>query len=89
MRVSLITIGALALTLFSAVGAEARPVWLKGRAADRFIAVHFPHASIPGPINAAFYYRSYHRLRRGWASCNVPAMGARSDGVVSTCYVRY
>ncbi len=89
MRVSLVAAGALVMALVSAGSADARTVWLAGAKADRFIARYFPHAEIPGPINAAFSYRSHHRLHRGWASCNVPAMGARSDGAVSTCDVKF
>jgi hypothetical protein len=87
MRASFIV--ALLLATFFAGSAEARTVWIVGDKADRFIARYFPHASIPGPINAAFDYRKHHRLHRGWGSCYVPAMGGRSDGQVTTCYVKF
>ena len=72
--------------LFAASQAEARHVWYFGKKADAFIAKYLPTASIPGPINQAFLF-GHHR--HGWASCNVPAMGARSDGAVSECYVKF
>jgi len=80
---------AVSLTLacfFAASEAEARHVWYFGAKADAFIAKYLPNASIPGPINQAF---TYDHHRHGWASCNVPAMGARSDGAVSECYVKF
>ncbi len=64
-------------------------VHLKGPQADAFIHQHFPNASIPGPVQGRFPYRVHGLLRHGHATCSVPAMGARSDGVVSTCTVRY
>jgi hypothetical protein len=73
-------------SLFAASAAEARYVWYSGAKADAFIAKYLPGASIPGPINQAFTY-GYHR--HGWASCMVPAMGGRSDGEVSQCYVKF
>ena len=72
--------------LLAAGEAQARHVWYFGAKAEAFIARYLPNASIPGPINQAFVY-GHHR--HGWASCNVPAMGARSDGAVSECYVKF
>ena len=72
--------------LLAASPAEARHVWNFGAKADAFIAKYLPGASIPGPINQAFVY-GHHR--HGWASCIVPAMGARSDGAISECYVKF
>jgi hypothetical protein len=70
--------------------AEAKTVELKGDAADSFIASHFPNVVIPGPVNGAFtYINNKGRKIRGHAACSVPAMGARSDGAVSTCSVKY
>jgi len=69
--------------------AYAVTVHLKGPHADAFIHEHFPHASIPGPVRGRFPYRVRGLLRHGHANCNVPAMGARSDGAVSTCTVKY
>jgi hypothetical protein len=84
----LILAGALAV-LFPSI-ALAKTVMLKGHAADAFIARHFPNADIPGPVRGYFrYVDSRHHHKRGYATCNVPAMGARSDGAVSTCRVRY
>ena len=85
MRKRLIAALSLA-SLVAATGAQARHVWYFGAKADAFIAKYLPNASIPGPINQAFTY-GHHR--HGWASCNVPAMGGRSDGEVSECYVKF
>jgi hypothetical protein len=72
--------------LFAATNAEAEI--LKGAAADSFIAKYFPHADIPGPVEGPFVYiDKWGKHRRGHANCNVPAMGARSDGEVSRCSV--
>jgi len=62
---------------------------LRGASADAFIAQHFPNASIPGPVEGSFSYGVGRHKRLGRATCNVPAMGARSDGAVSTCIVLY
>ena len=62
---------------------------LRGAKADAFIAKHFPNAAIPGPVQGSFTYDVFHYKRFGRATCNVPAMGARSDGAVSTCTVVY
>lgn len=72
-----------------ASGAQARTIHLHGKAADDFIARHFPNAAIPGPVKGVFAYRKAGHIRHGQANCNVPAMGARSDGAVSTCRVHY
>jgi len=85
MRKRLVAAFSLAF-LFAANEAQARHVWYFGDKADAFIAKYLPGASIPGPINQAFTY-GHHR--HGWASCYVPAMGGRSDGQVSECYVKF
>ncbi|ARN83045.1 hypothetical protein [Methylocystis bryophila] len=69
--------------------AFAAPVRLKGAKADAFIAKYFPNADIPGPVEGSFTYKKGARTAVGHASCNVPAMGARSEGEVSTCTVKY
>jgi hypothetical protein len=69
--------------------AQAKTVELKSDAADSFIARHFPNAAIPGPVEGAFKYVRHGRITRGHAKCFVPAMGERSDGVVSSCKVAY
>ena len=81
----------LSLTLCGlfASPADALTAHLKGKKADAIIAKHFPEASIPGPVEGAFTYGAFHYKRFGHASCNAPAMGARSDGAVSTCTVVY
>ena len=88
MRAFLVVVGLFLLGI-SVTSAEAHTVWITGAAADHFIARYLPNASIPGPINQAFSYVSHHHRRHGWASCIVPAMGGRSDGEVSTCYVKF
>ncbi len=76
--------------LFISSSADARAVVLKGQAAESFIAKYFPQASIPGPVSGAFSYVDKRgRHRRGHARCDVPAMGARSDGAVSRCSVTW
>jgi hypothetical protein len=79
----------LTLCALSVSPAYALTVHFKGKRADAFIAKHFPSASIPGPVEGSFTYGVFHYKRYGRASCNVPAMGARSDGAVSTCTVVY
>jgi hypothetical protein len=70
--------------------AHAQTVTLDDAAADDFIARHFPDASIPGPVNGTFKYVAKDgRTLQGYADCFVPAMGERSDGVVSTCTIQY
>lgn len=78
-----------AMVLLVAHPAFAGPGILKGRAADKFIAKHFPNADIPGPVSGAFAYVKRGRRATGHAKCFVPAMGARSEGAVSTCSVWY
>lgn len=79
-----------AMLLVIADAANARPVILKGDPADAFIAKHFPNAELPGPVSGAFTYLSKRgRQAAGHARCFVPAIGARSDGAVSTCSVWY
>jgi len=81
----------LSLTLCGlfAAPALAAPVHLKGKKADAFIAKYFPNADIPGPVQGEFTYKKGKHNAVGHASCNVPAMGARSEGEVSTCTVNY
>ena len=69
--------------------ALAHPVTLRRGAADAFIAKSFPNAEIPGDVSGAFTYVRHGGTHVGHAKCNVPAMGARSDGAVSTCTVWY
>jgi hypothetical protein len=80
----------IAILCAAATSANANTVILNGKAADSFIARHFPNASIPGPVAGAFtYINKSGRHARGHASCYVPAMGGRSDGEVSKCTVKY
>ncbi len=72
-----------------ASSAFAHPVTLKRAAADAFIAKYFPNAYIPGDLEGPFSYVRQGGKNVGHAKCNVPAMGARSDGAVSTCSVWY
>jgi hypothetical protein len=89
MRLS-IALAAALLAATIASGASALPVELKGKAADKFIDKYFPNANFPGPTSGRFRYRDPHgRPRVGHADCDVPAMGARSDGAVDTCTVWY
>jgi hypothetical protein len=69
--------------------ALAHPMNLTGAAADAFISKHFPNVYIPGDVSGKFAYVHNGRRYAGHAKCNVPAMGARSDGAVSTCSVWY
>jgi len=69
--------------------AQARTEHLRGDKADAFIAENFPKAELPGEVKGAFTYAQHGRKKIGHARCNVPAMGARSDGAVSTCAVVY
>lgn len=69
--------------------ASAHPVPLKGAAADAFIARNFPNAEIPGEVSGKFTWVRHGYQHVGRAKCFVPAMGARSDGAVSTCTVWY
>jgi hypothetical protein len=70
--------------------AHAKNVSLSGDAADSFIERHFPDAEIPGPVKGTFDYTDKNgNVRRGYAECFVPAMGGRSDGMVSSCNVIY
>ena len=87
MRVVIMTMAVLGL---AATSASAETVRLTGKAADAFIASRFPEASIPGPVVGPFTYVDKRGKRRiGHARCDVPAMGARSEGAVSTCVVKY
>jgi hypothetical protein len=80
----------LAMLLAFSPIANARTIILKGDAADAFISKHFPNADIPGPVEGPFVYLNrMGRRTKGFARCSVPAMGARSDGAVSTCTVKY
>ena len=67
----------------------ARTVHLRGDEADDFITQNFPNAEIPGEVKGTFTYIKHGYKRVGHAKCLVPAMGARSDGAVSTCTVVY
>ena len=76
--------------LASAPLAHAKNVTLNGAAAESFIERHFPDAAIPGPVKGVFHYTDKNGVvRRGYADCFVPAMGGRSDGMVSSCDVIY
>jgi hypothetical protein len=70
--------------------AYAKNVTLTGAAAASFIERHFPDAAIPGQVKGAFQYADKQgNIRRGYAECFVPAMGAHSEGAVSRCDVIY
>ena len=81
-------LSAVALLVLSA-SAWANPVTLEGKAAEAFIARNFPKADIPGDVAGVFTYAHHGGRRTGRAQCSVPAMGARSEGAVSTCKVWY
>ena len=84
-----LVLASAALLLVSAA-TDAEAAILKGAAADSFIAKYFPHAVIPGPVEGAFVYiGKWGRHRKGHARCDVPAMGARSEGAVSRCSVTW
>jgi hypothetical protein len=80
---TLIALGLLTLP------AQAKTVHLKGAKADAFIAKHFPNAVIPGDVDGKFTYKTYGHKHIGRAHCHVPAMGERSNGVVSSCTVKF
>ena len=67
--------------------AHARTVHLRGDEADAFITKNFPAAEIPGEVKGKFTYIEHGHKRVGHAKYDVPAMGGRSDGAVSTCAV--
>ena len=70
--------------------AQAQTVELTGSAAESFIERHFPNAEIPGHLNGTFLYINKNgKTKRGYAECFYPPMGARSDGVETTCTVIY
>jgi hypothetical protein len=70
--------------------ADANAAVLKGAAADAFIQKYLPNAVTPGPVGGRFVYVDKRgRRHAGHARCSVPAMGARSEGDVSRCYVTY
>jgi hypothetical protein len=77
-----------ALALISSL-AQAQAVKLRGAATDFFFAKYFPNADIPGRVKGQFTYTKSGQRRMGLAKCDVPAMGARSDGAVSLCKVLY
>jgi hypothetical protein len=84
----LIVVGA-ALVMMSS-SAHAQAVKLRGPAADAFVAKYFPNAAVPGRVKGQFTYPSRGgRKGSGLAKCDIPAMGARSDGAVSLCKVIY
>ena len=62
---------------------------LRGGEADAFISKNFPGAEIPGEVKGKFTYIEHRHKRVGHAKCDVPAMGGRSEGAVSTCAVTY
>ncbi len=85
----LIFVGVAALIVMSS-SAHAQAVKLRGKAADAFVAKYFPNAAVPGPVKGEFTYTNKRGQRHtGLAKCDVPAMGARSDGAVSLCKVLY
>jgi hypothetical protein len=78
-----------ALVIMSS-SAYAQAVKLRGPAADSFVAKYFPNAAVPGRVKGQFTYTNKRGGRvTGLAKCDVPAMGARSDGAVSLCKVLY
>jgi hypothetical protein len=80
---------AAALVMMSS-SAHAQAVKLRGPAADAFVAKYFPNADVPGRVKGEFTYTSKSgRKGSGLAKCDIPAMGARSDGAVSLCKVIY
>jgi hypothetical protein len=79
----------LAVFGLCAFPAYAQTVHLRGNEADDFIAKNFPNAEIPGEVSGTFTYMKHGYKMVGHAKCSVPAMGARSDGAVSTCTVVY
>jgi hypothetical protein len=80
---------AAALVMMSS-SAHAQAVRLRGPAADAFVAKYFPNADVPGRVKGQFTYTSKSgRKGSGVAKCDIPAMGARSDGAVSLCKVIY
>jgi hypothetical protein len=83
----LIALGAALVMMASTAHAQA--VKLRGAAADSFVAKYFPNADVPGRVKGQFIYTKGGRRRTGLAKCEVPAMGARSDGAVSLCKVLY
>ena len=85
----LIFVGVAALIMIS-WSAQAQAAKLRGPAADSFVARYFPNAAVPGPIKGQFTYTNRRGDKvTGLAKCNVPAMGARSEGAVSVCKVLY
>lgn len=59
---------------------------LAGDVAAAFIMKHFPNADIPGPVKGSYLYQVH--ARSGSATCNYPAMGAKSAGDVATCTLK-
>jgi hypothetical protein len=83
----IVAAGALAMT---SLAAHARAVKLRGPAADSFVAKYFPNAAVPGRVKGEFTYVAKRGTRHmGLAKCDIPAMGARSEGAVSLCKVVY
>ena len=84
----LIFVSAALVTISSS--AQAKAVKLRGAAADSFVAKYFANAAVPGLVKGQFTYTNNLGKRlKGLAKCEVPAMGARSDGAVSLCKVHY
>jgi hypothetical protein len=80
---------AAALMLLAPI-AQAKNVELSGDAAESFLTRHFPDADIPGDVKGVFLYVNKHgETKRGYAECHYPAMGERSNGIVTTCAVIY
>ena len=70
--------------------ANAQAVKLKGAEADSFVSKYFPNAAVPGLIKGEFTYTNKRgEQAKGLAKCEVPAMGARSNGAVSLCKILY
>jgi hypothetical protein len=82
-------VASAALVMISS-SANAQAVKLRGSAADAFVAKYFPNAAVPGRIKGQFTYTSKSGAKgSGLAKCDIPAMGARSEGAVSLCKVLY
>ena len=65
-------------------------ILLTGKGAESFIDHHFPDAEIPGQFEGFFSYKSKRGIEKdGYAKCSYPAMGARSNGTVTSCSVVY
>jgi hypothetical protein len=84
----LIVAGSAIVMISSSANAQA--VKIRGAAADSFVAKYFPNAAVPDRVKGQFTYANKSGERHtGLAKCDIPAMGARSDGAVSLCKVLY